>query len=608
MSETAKDEKAGLAAFKTLKPYFFRYRLPYILGFVCLLVVDGAQAILPQFIRAAVDTVSGGNFLWTRVLRICLAMLGVMAAIALGRFLWRYFIHGSSRRIETELRDDLFRRLLSLSYDFYQKNKIGDLMARSISDLNAVRNALGWGIVTLVDGTIMAASILVIIIIQDPQTALYCIAPLPLITVVMLFFGKAMGRRFRRAHETYSAMSDAVQETFAGIRVVKSFVKEWWFVKKFERTNDAYRDANMSLVKLYGFFFPFVSFLAGLTTVILLLTGGRRVVLGYLSAGELVALFSYLQMLIWPLMGAGFMVNMIQRGAAGMARINEALFAEPSIRSPALPRRGGNDTPAIELRSLTFAYPPIGENKQGVPVLDGISLVVERGTALGILGRTGSGKSTLVKALVRMIDPPAGQVFIKGVDVRDYDLGELRLIFAVCPQDAYLFSDTIKNNIAYGKKDSDAEPAPAELSHAALLSALDRDLESFARGWETLIGERGLTLSGGQKQRVAIARALLSAGEILILDDAFSAVDAETEKRVLGNILKERAGKTTIIISHRVSTLSGADKVLVLEKGKVSEYGSPRELLAAGNFFARTAELQRLGDASVSSGGEAARV
>jgi ATP-binding cassette subfamily B protein len=288
------------------------------------------------------------------------------------------------------------------------------------------------------------------------------------------------------------------------------------------------------------------------------------------------------------------------------------LFAEPSITSPLVPKRGRNDALAIELRSLSFAYPRDKNADQALtkhepdnelapaPVLDDISLTVEQGTVLGILGRTGSGKSSLIKVLVRMIDPEKGMVFINGTDVRSYDLVELRSIFGVSPQDAFLFSDTIKNNIAYGKKDSDAEPELAELTNASLLSALDRDLESFAQGWETLIGERGLTLSGGQKQRVAIARALLAAPEILILDDAFSAVDAETEKRILGNVLKERAGKTTLIISHRVSTLSSADKVLVLEKGKMSEYGSPRELLAAGNFFARTAELQRLGDASIS--------
>ncbi|MDR2662932.1 MAG: ABC transporter ATP-binding protein/permease, partial [Treponema sp.] len=489
-------------------------------------------------------------------------------------------------------------------------------MARSINDIGAVRNALGWGVVTLVDGTIMAASILAIIFIQDPRTAAVCVLPLPLITIVMLAFGRAMGRRFHRVQESYSAMSNTVQETFAGIRVIKSFVKEWWFVKKFAATNDDYQDANMDLVKIYGAFFPFVSFLAGLTTIILLLAGGRRVVTGYLTPGELVAIFSYLQMLIWPLMGAGFMVNMIQRGAASMGRINEVLQSEPSIRSPERPepRSGGGTLPAVELRNLVFRYPPgNGAEKESPPVLNGISLVIPRGTVLGILGRTGSGKSTLIKTLMRMADPPPGSVFVEGTDVHNWDLKELRMLFGVSPQDSYLFSDTIKNNIAYGARlpgeigkigeTGEDGPPPAALSGAARMSALDRDLEAFGRGWDTLIGERGLTLSGGQKQRVAVARAILSAPEILVLDDAFSAVDTETEKRILTAILDDRHGKnsnsskTTIIISHRVSTLSRSDMVAVLEEGRIGELGSPKELLAGGRFFTRMAALQQLGEA-----------
>jgi len=619
--------RLGLKEFRTLFPYLKRYRRPYALGFICLIVVDAAQALIPQFVRVAVDRITAGVFELIDVIRPCLAMLGVMALVALGRFLWRYFIHGASRRIETELRDKLFSHLLTLSYDFYQEHKIGDLMARAINDIHGIRMALGWGLVTLVDGTVMASAILIIIFIQDPGTAAFCIMPLPLITIMMLLFGKAIGRRFYRAHETYSAMSDTVQETFAGIRVVKSFVKEWWFINRFGKTNDDYREANMEVIKLFGVFFPLVSFFAGLTTIILLLVGGRQVVKGNLSAGELVALFSYLQMLIWPLMGAGFMVNMIQRGAASMGRINELLYSEPSIKNPELPESigqnivqniGQKDGPVIEINNLSFSY--TAQNKESVPVLQNISLTVPGGSVLGILGRTGSGKSTLVKTLVRMVDPPEGTVFVKGTDVRKCGLKELRGIFGVSPQDSYLFSDSIKNNIAYGNKNIDElgeigkndepgeigendETVSTQIIHAANLAALDSDLASFAQSWDTLIGERGLTLSGGQKQRVAIARAVLSAPEILILDDAFSAVDAETEKRILNGILEERHGgteksKITIIISHRVSTLSCADTVAVLDGGRISELGTPEELLASGNFFSRMAELQRLGEAA----------
>jgi ATP-binding cassette subfamily B protein len=587
--------KVSLGEFKTLLPYLVRYRMHYSLGFGCLIIVDAAQVIIPQFMRRAVDLIASGSFTWQQIGILCAGMVGVMAIISLGRFLWRYFIHGSSRRIETEIREKLFEHLLTLSYDFYQKHKIGDLMARATNDLNAVRMSIGLGLVAMIDGTIMAASILVIIFIQDAQTAAFAVLPLPFITASILLFGSALGKRFKKAQETYAAMSDTVQETFAGIRVVKSFVKEWWFIKKFAATNDDYREANMTLAKLYGAFFPLIVFLSGLTTVIVLLIGGIRVVEGFMSPGDLLALFRYLQMLIWPLMGAGFTVNMIQRGAVSLKRVNEVLETKPSIASLAFPRKPIEQADAIVIRDLSFAYP------EGSAVLRDITLTVKQGAWVGILGRTGSGKSTLIKALTRTIDPPQGTVLVKGLDVRDWDLQELRGCFGVTPQDSYLFSDSIRNNILYRLKRDEASqgmehPERDEmlLNQAAALAALDTDMVSFTQGADTLIGERGLTLSGGQKQRTAIARALIGEPEFLILDDALSAVDAETEKRILTGLLAERAGKITIIVSHRVSTLRNADYVVVLDQGRIIETGTPLELVACGGFYARTAALQQL--------------
>jgi ATP-binding cassette subfamily B protein len=590
---TRKDRpRTSLKVYKSLIPYLAPYRWRYFWGLVCLVAVDAAQIAIPQFIRRAVDLISAGDFVWKEILVLCLLMVGLMALIALGRFLWRYFIHGSSRRIETELRERLFDHLLTLSWDFYQKNKIGDLMARSINDLNAVRMAIGMGLVALVDFTVMATSILTVMFIQDPRSALLAVVPLPLITLLILFFGSAVGRRFRRAQEAYSRMSDTAQETFAGIRVVKSFVKEAWFIKKFAETNDDYRKVNMELTRIFGFYFPFVSFLSELTILIMLVAGGIRVVEGYMSPGSLVALFRYLQMLIWPLMGAGFLVNMIQRGAVSLSRVNEVMEARPSILSPpdggkvpaALSAALPAAMPAVEIRGLTFSY--TGE----APALEDVSLTIGRGEWLGIMGRTGSGKSTLIKTLCRLVDPPAGTVRIFGQDVRDWNLETLRGLFAAAPQDSYLFSDSIKNNIAYGLE----APAEGRIKKAAELSALEKDLAAFHEGWETQIGERGLTLSGGQKQRTAVSRALIMESEFLILDDSLSAVDAETEQRILAGLLDERKGKTTIIISHRVSTLRHAGSILVLDQGRVSEYGSPGELLARQGFYARMAALQQL--------------
>ena len=590
-------------AYQLLLPYFARYKRRYIWGLVCLVAVDVAQILIPQFIRQAVDRISGGVFEWIEIIRLGVWMVAVMAFISLGRFLWRYFIHGSSRRIETELREKLFAHLETLSWDFYQRNKIGDLMSRSISDLDTVRMAIGMGLVALVDFILMATTILAIILIQDARSALPAIIPLPLVTLLILFFGGAVGKKFQRSREAYSKMSDTVQETFAGVRVIKSFVKEWWFIKKFAANNDDYRKANMELVRLFGFFFPFVTFLSALTVLIMLVAGGMRVIQGAMSPGTLVALFRYLTMLIWPLMGAGFTVNMIQRGAVSLRRVNEVLETVPSIREPeqaaslaAIMSANGKPqavitAAAITLSGLSFSY------NEGETVLDNISLEVKRGEWLGVMGRTGSGKSTLLKTLTRMVDPPSGAVRVFGIDVREWPLACLRKLFAVSPQDSYLFSDSILNNVGYGLDES----APELLRKAMRRSALEKDLSAFGGGEHTLIGERGLTLSGGQKQRIAIARSLIMDSEFLLLDDSLSAVDAETERNILEGLLRERRGRSTVIVSHRVSSLRYADKVLVLEGGKAVEYGSPAELAASGGYYSRMAALQRL------DRGEAAR-
>ena len=585
-----------LKEYRSLLPYLAAYRGRYLWGMICLLVVDAAQILIPQFLRRAVDLISSGNFVWKEIIVLALMMIVLMAFISLGRFFWRYFIHGSSRRIETELREKLFEHLTCLSWDFYQKNKIGDLMSRSISDLNSVRMAVGMGLVALVDFVFMATSILVIIFIQDPRSAMYAVLPLPLVTFIILLFGGAVGKKFRRAQEAYAKMSDTAQETFAGIRVIKSFVKEWWFIKKFAADNDEYRKANMELVRLFGFFFPFVTFLSNLTVLIMLAAGGFAVIRGTMSPGSLVAMFRYLQMLIWPLMGAGFTVTMIQRGAVSLGRVNEILRTIPSIREPLNPGtvkniahnlEEKNREGAIEIRNLSFCY------EEGKPVLDNVSLSVERGQWLGIMGPTGSGKSTLIKTFTRMLDPPPGTVRIFGLDTREWPLEELRRLFAVSPQDSYLFSDTIAHNITYGLEEDD----PLKLKKAMGIASLEKDMETFSEGEGALIGERGLTLSGGQKQRTAIARSLVMDGEFLILDDSLSAVDAETEKNILEALRRERKAaekRTTIIISHRVSTLRYADRVLVLDKGRAAEYGSPSELASGDGFYSRMAALQRL--------------
>jgi len=601
--------KKSLKEYKTLFPYLACYRKRYILGIICLITVDAAQIAIPQFIRKSIDLVSSGDFQWRQIIILALWMIGVMTLVSTGRFLWRYFIHGSSRRIETELRENIFEHLSKLSWDFYQKYKIGDLMARSINDLNAIRMAIGMGLVAFFDFIFMATAILIILFIQDAKSAMFSIIPLPLVTALILLFGSMVGRKFQTAHEAYSKMSDNVQETFAGIRVIKSFVKEWWFIKKFADSNDDYRKANMELVRLFGFFFPFVTFLSGLTILIMLLIGGRRVIMGEMTPGSLVAMFRYLGMLIWPLMGAGFTVNMIQRGAVSLGRVNEILNAKPSIMekdeatavniADNVPEGGSaRKVPALELLNLNFSYDDGNaantEGSAGGQVLNGINLELKRGEWLGIMGKTGAGKSTLIKTFMRILDPPPGTVRIFGLDAREWPLEDLRKLFAVSPQDSYLFSDSISNNISYGSSGVTENKAEFSVKNAIQFASLEKDIEIFTHGTETLVGERGLTLSGGQKQRTAIARAVILNSEFLILDDSLSAVDNETERKIMEALLEMRKGRTTIIISHRVSTLKYADKVLVLDKGKMNEYGAPAELALSGGFYSRMADFQRL--------------
>ena len=571
--------------YKSIIPYLKKYKLNYIVGILFLMIVDAAQVLIPRFVKQAVDIVASGKFSLQDILEPAFWMVGIAFVISLGRYFWRYFIIGASRKIETEMRDKLFGHLMEMSSGFYQGNKTGDLMARATNDMNAVRQSLGMGFVAFVDGVFMSSMILIAMISDNSNVALYTIIPLPLITVLILFFGKLVGGQFKRVQEVFSKMSEIAQETIAGMRVVKAFVKEKHFSDKFSATNNDYKDSVMDLVKTFGFFFPLISFLAGVSTVILILKGGDAVIRNTMSPGDIIAMISYLEMLVWPLMGAGFTVNTIQRGAASLKRINEVFETKSEIKAA---ENAIEEVPSgsLEVRDLVFSYP--GSSK---PALDGISFVVSEGETMGILGRVGCGKSTLLKILPRLLDPGEGKVFIGGKDICGYDLSHLRRAFGFVPQESFLFSASVRENIVYGKPDL----SNARFDDLARIASLERDLRLFPSGWDTVVGEKGLTLSGGQKQRIAIARALALDPQILVLDDALSAVDAETEEKILQNLLVERKNRTNIIVSHRVSTLRHADRILVLKDGAVIQHGSHEALMAdKEGFYAEIAGLQEL--------------
>jgi ATP-binding cassette subfamily B protein len=570
----------------TLVPYFRKYKFRYLAGFMFLTVASGGQMIIPQILRGAVDIMTGGNFAAADIAVLFRNLLIVAVCISVARFGWRYFIHGSSRRIEAELRGRLFQHLLVLDAGFFAKQKIGELMARSTNDMYAVRMASGMALVALADGIFMTLVILVILFREAPTLTLYIVMPLPLITILIIMLGTIVGKRYKKVQEVFASLSARAQESIAGIRVIKSFVKETYFLKKFGEENELYLKANIDLVRLWGLFRPGVTFLSGITAALLLYLGGKEVLAGSLSPGLLVAIFSYLEMLIWPMIGAGFTVNMLQRGAAALGRINDVLNQRPAITSKPDSRK---ETPSGDLRleGLSFRYGP-----ELPRVLADIRFVIPEGKTLGILGRTGSGKTSLISVLPRIYDPPKGTVFFGNTDILDYDLASLRKAFGLVAQETFLFSDSIRGNIAFG---AERELSEKEIEVLADISTISKDAQNFPQGLETQIGERGLTLSGGQKQRVAISRALAGNPQILVFDDALSAVDTHTEEKILERVLALRRGKTNIIISHRIRALSFCDFIIVLDGGALSQRGTHRELLARPGLYRDIHTLQTSG-------------
>lgn len=579
----AKSRESFFKEFRTLKPHIYRYRWAYIFGLVFLVLTDAGQIVIPRLMGKAIDLIAVGTGNSGAVGKLMLGIAALACIVAVGRYGWRNFIIGSARRIEADLRNQLYGKLLTLSGSFYGRNKVGDLMARATNDLNSIRMATGMALIAFVDGVFMTIVILTALFIGYGWLGLLIVIPLPLVTAMAMLLGRLIGPLFRRVQESFSRISEHVQETLAGIRVIKSFARENRALNTFADINAEYGKANMALVRFWGMLFPAMGFIAGLTVLLLLYFGGIQVVDGRLSPGDFVAALSYLGMLLWPAMGAGWVVNMMQRGAASMKRINAILDEIPDIDD--LPD-AVDDAPSgeLEFRSVHFAY------DDSTTVLNQISFVAHRGGSTGILGRTGCGKTTLTKLVPRLLDPPEGTVLIGGRDIRHFKRSALRQALGVVPQDVFLFSETIRENIVFARPDASEEEIEKVIDSAGLRN----DLPFFPEGLETQVGEKGVTLSGGQKQRIAIARALIADPEILILDDALSAVDAETEERILENLFSLRRGRTTLMISHRVSALSRCDRCVVMEDGKISAMGTHEELLNKDGFYKEIADLQKL--------------
>ncbi|HHK67148.1 MAG TPA: ABC transporter ATP-binding protein [Candidatus Acetothermia bacterium] len=564
-----------------LRSWLWRYRGRILAGFLALLVVDGAGLLVPLVIRDAIDRLARGE---GGLLRSGLYIVALAVIVMAFRFLWRYFLIGSARLIERDLREKLYRHLLRLPPSFYNEHKTGDLMAHATNDIDAVSRACGFGVITIADPLFMIPVAVGIMLAIDPHLTLYAIIPLPILTLFMLGFGRVIHRRFEIVQEGFSGLMEKVRENVAGIRVLKSFVQEKGTERDFDRTNRSFVDKNMALVRVWGLFEPLIELLSGTTLAIVLWVGGVSVIRSSITLGDFVAFTQYLSMLIWPMISIGWAVNVIQRGSASLVRINRLLAVAPEITDPPEPKpvRGSR----IEIRNLTFRYPDAAGDS---PALSNIDLTIEEGMNIGLVGLTGAGKSTLARLIPRMFDPPPGTVLVGGIDVRELSLKELRRTIGFVPQDPFLFSASIRENIAFGNPEASDEQVEA----AARRAGIHDEIVEFPNGYETRVGERGIALSGGQKQRVAIARALLLPARILIFDDPLSAVDAEREAFILRNLRDFFRSRTSIVIAHRLSAVMHSERIVVLDRGRIVESGTHAELLAEGGIYRRIWDLQQ---------------
>jgi len=558
---------------RPLLPYVKKYRSGFLVGAVCVLLNNGTYILFPQVIQRAVDGLNHG-IEWHKLLLYSLLLVAVVLIKGVFQFLTRWIIIGISRDIEFDLRNDLFRHLESLSYSFYQRTRTGDIMAKATNDLNAVRMLLGPAIMYTANTIVFTLGALAFMLKISPRLTLYAFLPLPAISIVVQYFGRRIHERFERIQAMFSDISARAQENFSGARVVRAYVQEEAEIAAFEEANQEYIRRSLKLVRLMGMLWPTLETTLGLAVVLVLWLGGREVLLGRISVGKFVAFNTYMVQLTWPIIALGWVINIFQRGTASMGRINELLIEKPEIiDTPTLdaPQQIVGD---IEFRHLSYSY-------NGAPVLHDINLRIPAGSSLAIVGPTGSGKTTLVNLIPRVYDAARGSVLIDGRAIQDYPVETLRRNIGFVPQETFLFSDTIRENIAFGTDHVTDE----EIKNAAQGANIAADIEGFPEQYRTIVGERGLTLSGGQKQRTAIARAIIRDPRILILDDALSSVDTHTEDKILNHLREVMLGRTTIFISHRVSTVRNADQIAVLHGGRLVELGTHDELIAHNGYY-----------------------
>lgn len=575
-----------MSAFSFIFQYIKRHKVQYSLGILTLFLVDLFNVFIPKLIGTITDGLTYHTFGWDDIKLCLLKYLLLGLALALGRFLWRYFLFGASRNIEKEIRNDMFGHLEKMSTEYYNRNKTGDLMTYFTSDLGAVRMTIGPAVMCIFDALVWTCMVVIqMMIYVDVKLTLLALVPMLLICFGEIYFGKVMHKRFREKQDAVSDLTDFVQESFSGIRVIKAFVREQSKMLAFAKENLKVRDKNLRVVKLQSIVIPLLDVIIGCAALITLVYGGYLTLMGDITLGRFVAFQQYINMLVWPMMAAGEAINMFSQGSASIKRIQKVFNEEPEIFDHPDAVDVEELKGDISFRDLTFVH-----EGQTEPTLSHITLDVPSGTTLAVIGRTGSGKSTLVNLLLHLYNVKKGMITIDGKDINQIFLKTLRENIAYVPQDNFLFSNTLKSNIAFGVDDEDMD-AIIEATEAA---CIHDNIKDFPDGYDTIVGERGVTLSGGQKQRSSIARALLKNSPILILDDSLSAVDTDTEEHILQNLKKNRQGKTTILIAHRISTIQNADIILVLEDGKAAEIGNHQSLMEKRGIYYDMFEKQQL--------------
>ncbi|PYX43799.1 MAG: ABC transporter ATP-binding protein [Acidobacteria bacterium] len=565
-------------SLRPLYPYLKKYRRGFMVGTLCVLLLNGIAVQSPQVIRVALDYLQKGGRSSQKLVFYALLMVAIALSKGIFQFLTRWIVIGISRDIEFDLRNDLFEHLERLSYPYYQRTRTGDIMARATNDLNAVRMLLGPAIMYSANTLVFTAGALIYMMKISPKLTLYTFLPLPVASIVIQYFGRQIHERFEKIQAMFSDISARAQENFSGARVIRAYVQETAEVRQFEAANTEYIARSLPLARLMGLLWPTLEFTLGLAVVLVLWLGGRQVLSNRISIGDFGAFLTYMVQLTWPVIALGWVINIFQRGTASLKRIDEIMQEEPEITDePSVLLAGPPDAELrgeIEFHRLNFAY-------NDTPVLHNANLRIPEGSSLAIVGPTGSGKTTLVNLIPRVYDAEPGAIVIDGHLIREFPLQFLRRHIGFVPQETFLFSDTVRENIAFGVEDATDE----EVRAAAEAANIAADIESFPDQYQTMVGERGIALSGGQKQRIAIARALIRNPRILILDDALSSVDTQTEDKILNHLREVMRGRTTIFISHRVSTVRNADRIAVLHGGRIVELGTHDELIAREGYY-----------------------